>query len=143
MRVTMLLADAAQVANGKLYLLGGGWSITGPQVPPMAVALKIDVPWNEANRRHSWKLSLVDGDGQAVQVPGPEGPQEVFAGGEFEVGRPPGLAEGSDIDLPLAVNMGPLPLPAGNRYAWRLWIDDDTHADWVRPFTVRSAGFPA
>jgi hypothetical protein len=41
----MLLADAAQEAAGKLYILGGGWSVTGPQMPPMAIALKIDVPW--------------------------------------------------------------------------------------------------
>lgn len=27
MRVTMLLADAAQVAEGKLYILGGGWDV--------------------------------------------------------------------------------------------------------------------
>lgn len=29
MKVTMLLADAATVAEGKLYILGGGWSVTG------------------------------------------------------------------------------------------------------------------
>jgi hypothetical protein len=29
MRVTMMLADAAQVSEGKLYILGGGWSIAG------------------------------------------------------------------------------------------------------------------
>ena len=30
MKVTMLLADSAQAIEGKLYILGGGWSITGP-----------------------------------------------------------------------------------------------------------------
>jgi hypothetical protein len=29
MRVTMLLADAASVADGNLDILGGGWNITG------------------------------------------------------------------------------------------------------------------
>ena len=30
-RVTMLLADFAQVADGKLTVVGGGWSLTGPE----------------------------------------------------------------------------------------------------------------
>jgi hypothetical protein len=29
MKVTMLLADAASVADGSLDILGGGWNITG------------------------------------------------------------------------------------------------------------------
>ena len=37
----MILADSAQVADGKLYILGGGWSITGPDPTPSAVAIKM------------------------------------------------------------------------------------------------------
>lgn len=70
----MLLADAAQEVNGKLYVLGGGWSVTGPEVPPMAIALKIDVPWNEANRRRQWELVLLDADGSPVTFPSADGP---------------------------------------------------------------------
>ena len=33
----MLLADAAQQLGGKLYILGGGWSVTGPQPAPSAI----------------------------------------------------------------------------------------------------------
>ena len=44
MKVTMLLADAAQAVNGKLYILGGGWSVAGPDPTPMAIALKMEVP---------------------------------------------------------------------------------------------------
>jgi hypothetical protein len=137
-QVTLLLADAAQEANGKLFILGGGWSLTGPDVPPMAVAVKIEVPWNEANRRHSWELVLVDADGQAAVLQGAEGREELRVGGDFEVGRPPGIPPGSDIDMPLAVNIGPLPLRPGQRYAWQLWINGETHEDWCRRFTVRA-----
>src|SRR5213078_2286630 len=63
LRATLLLADAAQAVEGKLYVLGGGWSVTGPQPVPMAIALKIDVPWDQANTRHSWRLELLDADG--------------------------------------------------------------------------------
>jgi hypothetical protein len=137
MRVTMLLADAAQEVLGKLYILGGGWSVTGPDVPPMALAIKLDVPWSEANASHVFELTLVDTDGRAVSVEDPaDGPREVRIGGNFEVGRPPGLPPGSDIDCAFTVNVGAIPL-AGGRYAWQLWIDGETAEDWQRPFQVR------
>lgn len=136
----MMLADAAQEVGGKLFILGGGWSITGPTVPPMAVALKVDVPWNQANQTHQWELVLTDADGKPISLETQEGAQEIRIGGEFEVGRPAGLAPGSDIDLALTVNVGPLPLEPGNRYAWQLWIDGVTDDDWRRAFTVRRHG---
>jgi hypothetical protein len=135
MRVTMMLADAAQEVNGKLYVLGGGWSVTGPVLPPMALALKLDVPWSAANQQHEFLLVLVDADGHPVGVEGQDG--GVRAGGTFEVGRPTGLPAGSDIDFAFAVTVGSLPLAAG-RYAWQLWIDGETSADWQRPFQVRA-----
>lgn len=138
MKVTFLLADSAQAVNGKLYILGGGWSVTGPQPGPSALALKIEVPWNEANRKHEWRATLEDQDGTAVTVPTPAGDQPVEVGGEFEVGRPPGVIEGTPLDLPIAVNIGPLPLQPGGRYCWRLQIDDETRSDWSVGFTVRS-----
>ena len=136
MRVTMMLADAAQEVNGKLYILGGGWSVTGPVLPPMALALKLDVPWSAANQEHEFVLALVDADGHPVTVEGPDGEGEVRVGGTFEVGRPAGVPAGTDIDVPLAVTIGPLPLVAG-RYTWQLWIDGETREDWQRPFQVR------
>ena len=39
MRVTMMLADHAQVADGKLFISGGGWSYSGPGHTPCAVAV--------------------------------------------------------------------------------------------------------
>jgi hypothetical protein len=130
MRVTMMLADAAQEVNGKLYILGGGWSVTGPDLPPMALA----VPWSAANQQHEFFLGLVDADGHPVRVEGQDG--DVGAGGTFEVGRPPGLPPGTDIDFAFAVTIGSLPLSPG-RYAWQLWIDGETREDWQRPFQVR------
>jgi hypothetical protein len=140
MRVTMLLADAAQEVQGKLYILGGGWSVTGPDIPPMALAIKLDVPWNAADASHEFELALVDTDGRAVLVEdAAQGPREVRIGGSFEVGRPPGLPPGSDIDCAFTVNVGAIPLASG-RYAWQLWIDGETAEDWQRPFQVRERG---
>ncbi len=135
MRVTMLLADAAQEVNGKLYVLGGGWSVTGPALPPMALAIKLDVPWSAANEQHEFVLELVDQDGH--EVPAGDG-SGVRAEGAFEVGRPVGVPVGSDIDFAFAVTIPSFPVPPG-RYTWRLSIDGTSHEDWVRPFTVRAA----
>jgi hypothetical protein len=135
----MLLCDAAQVADGKLYILGGGWSLVGPDPMPSAVALKIDVDWTQAGSPHHWELYLVDEDGQPVLVETPDGPKPMEVRGDFEVGRPGTVPEGSPIDVALAVNFGPLPLPPGTRFTWRLTIDGESAPDWVLAFSTREA----
>jgi hypothetical protein len=137
MKATMLLCDAAQVADGKLYILGGGWSITGPDATPSAVAIKVEVDWHEATEPHHWELFLVDADGQPVGIETPEGTQLIEVRGDFEVGQPEGIPAGSPVDLPLAINIGPLPLSPGGRYTWRLSIDGETDATWMLSFTTR------
>ena len=139
MKVTMLLADAAQAVSGKLYILGGGWSIIGTDPTPTAIAIKIDVPWHEANKRHRIKLALVTEDGEPLIVPTPIGDRPLELVGEFEAGRPPGLKAGSNLDVVLALNIGPLPLKPDSRYVWRCFINEDTKEDWQLAFTTRPA----
>jgi hypothetical protein len=136
MRATLLLADAAQAVEGKLYVLGAGWSVTGPQPAPIAIALKLDVPWDQANTRHRWRLELVDADGEPVSL-GESG--AVFIEQEFEVGRPPGVKPGTSLDYVVAMNITPLPLEPGRQYAWTLTIDGDGRDDWRLPFSTRPA----
>ena len=113
MRVTLMLADSAQVSEGKIHLLGGGWSITGPPAPS-AIAILVEVPWDQTNRKLEWRLELVDSDGYPVLTPDGEGGENpIMMGGEFEVGRPPGTPHGAPIGLPLALNLAPLPLAPG------------------------------
>jgi hypothetical protein len=137
MKVTLLLADSAQAVEGKLYVLGGGWSIIGPQPAPMALAVKIEVPWSDANIPHQVKVELLDEDGQPIMVDTPDGEQPIEVSAQFEVGRPPGLKPGTPIDVPMAMNFGPMPLPAGSRYVWRLSIDDQSQDDWRVAFSTR------
>jgi hypothetical protein len=136
-KVTMLLCDAAQVSDGKLYILGGGWSMTGPDPVPSAVALKIDVDWHEAESSHHWELFLEDADGQPVLMETAEGTQPVEVRGEFTVSQPQGIPEGSPIDVALAVNLGPIPLAPGTRFAWRLTIDGESLPGASLGFTTR------
>jgi len=139
MRVTLLLADSAQAVEGKLYILGGGWSVVGPDPTGMAIAMKIEVPWDQTNRQHTWLLELVTSDGETVFVPGPTGDEPVKLDGSFEVGRPPGVKPGTPIDLPVAINVVPLPLPVDGRFEWRLSIDGVSDEDWRLAFTTRPA----
>lgn len=137
MKVTMLVADAAQSVGGKLYILGGGWSITGPEPAPMAIAIKIEVPWNESNTRHQLLLALFDEDEQRVMIPTPTGDQPCEINTTFEVGRPAGLQPGTPLDVPLAINLGPLPLSPGSRYVWRCFINGHTEDTWQVSFSTR------
>ena len=133
----MLLADYAVVADGKLTIVGGGWSQTGPEPASFGIALLIQVPWDQSNTLHTFTVELLDADGAHVVLETEEDEEQSVAfGGEFEVGRPPGLKPGTPLDFPVAMNSTPLPLEPG-RYEWRLTIDDQARQDWSVPFTVR------
>jgi hypothetical protein len=137
-KVTLLLADYAQVAEGKLNIIGGGWSVTGPAPTPSAVAMKVEVPWDQANNRHAIVLELVDEDGHPVTFPDLTGkPQPVRIEAALEVGRPPGVRPGTPIATPFAVNVGPLPLAPDSRFMWRVTIDGESGEDWQVAFSTR------
>jgi len=140
MKVTMMLADSAQAVGGKLYILGGGWSLTGPLPCPSAIAVLVSVPWNETNRKHRLKMDLLDEDYRPVLLPTPDGEVPLSIVNEFEVGRPAGIVAGSAIDVPFAFNIGPIPLAPGRRFVWKLVIDDKGHDDWQVIFSTRPAG---
>jgi hypothetical protein len=139
-KVTMLLADYANVSDGKLTVVGGGWSLTGPEPVPFGIAILVHVPWDQANQRHVLRLELLDADGEPVTVETDEGDEPIvfFDNIEFEVGRPAGIKPGTALEFPLAVNSGPLPLDPGRRYEWLLSVDGKTDDDWRLPFSVRA-----
>jgi hypothetical protein len=139
-KTTLLLCDYAQEVAGKLYVLGGGWSIYRGSPVTMGLAVKIGVPWDAANMRHEFVARLVTEDGGDPVLPKSEGGAEAMRvefQGQFESGRPPGLSPGSELDAPFAVNITGLPLPAG-RYEWQVHIDGEV-VDQVA-FTVMLPG---
>jgi hypothetical protein len=136
MRTTLLLADFARVADGKLDVIGGGWSIMNATGPfGFFVAALFQIPWDQTNAKHTFRFELLDADGNSVETPDGEPLQ---AEGEFEAGRPAGLRPGTPVDAPLVVPFGPLVLEEG-RYEIRLTIDEDTKDNWFLAFTVRGA----
>ena len=141
MRATLLLADYAVVANGKT-IVGGGWTATGPEPQPFAIALKLEVPWHAALDAHTVRLELLDADGQPVLAPSheQEAPVRVEARLDPQQAEMPEHAKpGIPIDVALAFNFPPLPLPPASRFEWRLTIDGQSREDWFLAFRTRAA----
>ena len=128
----MLLCDAATESGGKLFILGGGWSIIrGDQPAPMALAIRMSIPWDQANHPFKVVTKLVDDDGNPVTPPGGDKPLEVE--GVVEVGRPTGLKPGTPLDTPFTLTFPPLALEPGG-YVWDLEVDGTSMAR--TPFRV-------
>ena len=132
-----MLADYAQVADGKLTIVGGGWSVTGPMQVPFAIAILFEVPWDQGNVKQRFRLDLVDTDGHVVFVETEDGEEPLVIEGEFEAGRPPGLKAGTPLEVPIAINLPGPPVPPGGRYEWRLSVNGEGSVDWRLPFSTR------
>lgn len=116
-KATMLLCDSAQSIGGKLYVLGGGWSIlrkTG-NLMTMALAVKLSIPWSRTNEPHDLEARLVTEAGDDVLLEG----QPVRAAGAIEVGRPPGIRQGTPLDAAFVLTFQNLSLDEGG-YVWEL-----------------------
>ncbi len=97
----LILADAAQIAGNKLYLMGGGWDRLTIRRPlpvqqQMAVAAAFRVDWNETNMKHQFEIEVADADGVTLGK----------VSGSMEVGRPPGIPPGQDQRTQIAVGLG-------------------------------------
>ncbi|GAA3430963.1 hypothetical protein GCM10018954_005640 [Kutzneria kofuensis] len=139
MDLTILLADAAQVSHDqKVSALGLGWTATQAPLPPHAVVVFFEIDWNETNQRVHTKIILVNADGHPVRQQTETGEQEIFAEGEMEFGRPPGLPAGTPITFPITFGIAPgIQLPSG-RYEWRASVDGHEKTHWRRAFLVMS-----
>ncbi len=94
----LILADGAQVANNKLYLMGGGWDVLTvnggfPAHKHLGIASSFRIPWNETNRKHNIEITIADDD--ATELAKLEA--------QVEVGRPPGVPLGHSQRVQLAL----------------------------------------
>jgi len=119
----LLLSDYAEAINGKLYIMGGGWTICRPGLRNMSVAIRVFVPWVDANAKHKLTLILQDENGNTVALG--DTPKEVKNEGSFEVGRPPGIPEGTDLDVTLVFTFNGLVLEPNKGYRWQLEINGE------------------
>jgi len=120
----VMLADAAQVVGGKLYLLGGAWNLyratAFPTQAPIALVASILVDRNETGSRHSVRLTEADEAGIPI-IPALDWSIEVAG------------TEGNDPATPqrslLAVNTG-IQLPRAGRYSFTVTAGNASRSVW-------------
>lgn len=126
LEVTMVLCDAVQVAEGKLWMLGAGWTRIAANTPaPQGLGVIAHVPYDLSNQKFRLEIQLLDADGQAVTFGEP--PLPVGSEGEFEVGRPPGVKPGETFAVPMAFRFNGLFHPPGG-YVWECKVDGEVLA---------------
>lgn len=124
-RLTVMLCDHVEVADGKLFVNGGGWDQIPPQGGPTGLAMLVHVPWDKTNERRTIQGALIDHDGKAVRQHGPGGENTIGFQLGFEVGRPVGVPPGSEVAVPFALNFPPMALQPHQGYTWLFTLDGD------------------
>ena len=125
---TLLLCDHAQEVAGKLYVLGGGWSIYRGAPVTMGLAVKIAVPWEAANVPHDFPARLVTEDGLDPVLPTAEGEPR------RDPGRVPGPVRGratrpgwrrAATSTRRSRSTSPASRSPPGRYEWQVEIDQN------------------
>jgi hypothetical protein len=116
-----MVCDGAHEANGKLYVLGGGWDTVLADSFPLtqnqiALAIRLAVPWREANRPLPFRIELRNDDERNI-LPTP-------LEGTVTVGRPPLVHPGDELSVLLAITLVQITFPSQGTYTFRLLIDD-------------------
>lgn len=139
----LILADAAEAANGKIFVHGGGvdrHSVLPNAKPPINlkadIALGILTDWTETNRTHVLGLTIYTEDAKTVWR----------MEGQFEVGRPPGAKPGQQFRQLIAIK-GPIPLPERGAFKLVLELDgqeqDPPFRFWVEDLSIAAANAQA
>lgn len=120
----VILADHAEVVNGKLNLIGGGWGVTlrqvpvltqpvpegvmPPPVPParFAIAVSVLYGWQEAGDVLPFAVEIRDEDDLRPPV--------WVGSGQIQTGRPPGAPRGGELRAAMAfLNLVQFPMAGG------------------------------
>lgn len=111
----LLVADRAEVVNGKLYLMGGSWDRIQPPAFPhrmmLGIALGVRIPFAHTDDQHRVAIELQH-----------EGARLAGFEAKLTTGRPPGMA-GMDMLVPMAFNI-PVAIPAEGQLVLRASVDD-------------------
>jgi len=116
-----MTCDGAQESNGKLYVLGGGWDTLLAETFPatrnqMALAIRLAVPWQEANRPLLFRVELRDDDERNILT----SPLE----GTVTLGRPPQAHPADRLPVVMAFTLQQITFPNHGAYTFHLLIDD-------------------
>src|SRR3990172_5321014 len=129
----LLLADAVQVIDGKIYVTGGGFDTmlvpAVPQTISLAIACGVLIPWGEAEKEQTLSVSVATAGGRALA---PSHRQT------FRTGRAPGLLPNAPVHVPFAITWE-LTFPDYGRYAVIATVDARRNAERRLEFSVRPA----
>jgi hypothetical protein len=115
-----MLADAARVAENKLYVFGGQWDRVYTNAFPanhagLTVVLVIEVSYAEALTDHHLRVALMH-DGE---------PAGAEARGLINVGHAPGTTPGAPSYVPIALPFENLLFTQAGRYEWVVTLNDE------------------
>ena len=118
---TAMLADAAQVQGGKLFVLGGGFDTISARTLPivhrsLTLAMVAEVEPDERHRDLEILIRLVDEDGQGL---------DVEAKGKLRVGAPPNLPPGATSIVPIVSPFHNIEFPEPKGYAFVIDFEED------------------
>jgi Family of unknown function (DUF6941) len=115
-----LLADSAQVSEGKTFILGGGvsilWRDQYPALMGFVLVLQLSHHRSEANTSHDLRIQVVDADGNPLL---PE------IQGQLDLGEAPeNIPRNVPLMAPLVLNFPPLPvIQRPGEYAIEILLD--------------------
>jgi hypothetical protein len=130
-----LLADAARVESGKLYIHGGGWDTIYSGVfpfnyPTLALAVCLLVEWGEAPAQIPVSVDLIDEDETVLQ----EGPPA-----SLPVIHAPISIHGSQISVTWTVTLQGMRFDRPGNYRFRIKVNDKVRRE-LRFQVVRTPG---
>jgi hypothetical protein len=114
------LADAAEVSNGKLHLVGGAfdtiWARSVPlRYPKMSLALRLLFNVADLDRKHKVEIRIMNEDGKTIPP---------SLGGDLEIPRNPNLPKGWKQGFLTVMNFVDLNFPNFGDYSFELVVDN-------------------
>ena len=111
----LLVADRAEVVNGKLYLMGGAWDRISPSTFPhrmiLGIAIGVRIPFAYTDDQHTVAVELLQDEQRLIGFEA-----------KLTTGRPPGMA-GMDMLVPMAFNV-PVAIPDAGQLVLQASVDD-------------------
>ncbi len=118
---TAMLADAAQVQGGKLFVLGGGFDTISARSLPvvhrnLTLAMVAEIEPDERHRDLEILIQLLDEDGRSL---------DIEARGKLRVGAPPNLPPGATSIVPIVSPFYNIQFTEAKGYAFIVTFEDD------------------
>lgn len=115
----VFLADAAEVTQGKLYVMGGAfdtiWTSNIPVAHPrLSLVMRLLFTPAEVGRKHTVEINLMDEDGKGIAK----------VGGDLEIGQNPNLPKGWRQGFLTVLNFASLKFEKFGDYSFEIVVNN-------------------